>query len=114
MISAAFGSFQYILLVVLAVVVFVVQLVAFLDAARRPANAYVSEGKLKKNIWLIILGIAALIGLFGLPPMLMTAGSFFNVIAVTPAIIYWVDVRPKIQPYGSGGGRRPQGPTGGW
>ena len=114
MISAAIGSLQYFLLIALAVVVFVVQLVAFVDAARRPARAYVSEGQLTKNIWLLILGVAALIGLFGLPPMLMTAWSFFNVIAVTPAIIYWVDVRPRIQPYGTGGGRRPQGPTGGW
>ncbi|MGF0118133.1 DUF2516 family protein [Promicromonospora sp. Marseille-Q5078] len=109
-----FGALQYFVLGALALVVFVVQLVAFVDAARRPARAYVSEGKLKKNIWLIILGVAAIIGLLGLPPTYMTSTSFFNVIAVTPAIIYWVDVRPKIQPYGTGGGRRPQGPTGGW
>ena len=108
------GSLQFLVLAALAVVVFVVQAVAFVDAARRPANAYVSEGKLKKNIWLIILGVAAVIGFLGLPPAMMTSTSFFNVIAVAPAIIYWGDVRPKIQPYGTGGGRRPQGPTGGW
>ncbi|GAA1730009.1 hypothetical protein GCM10009809_26940 [Isoptericola hypogeus] len=108
------GSLQFLVLATLAVVVFVVQLVAFVDGARRPAKAYVSEGKLTKNIWLLILGIAAVIGFLGLPPNLWTATSFFNVIATAPAIIYWVDVRPRILPYGTGGGRRPQGPTGGW
>lgn len=105
------GSLQYLVFAALAVVVFVVQLVAFVDAVRRPAQAFVSEGKLKKNIWLIILGVALAIGFLGLPPS--TSRSFFNVIAVTPAIIYWVDVRPRIQPYGTGK-RRPQGPSGGW
>jgi len=108
------GSLQFFVLAALAVVVFVVQLVAFVDAARRPAKAFVSEGKLTKNIWLIILGVAGVIGFLGLPPSFVTAGSFLNVIATAPAIIYWVDVRPKIQSYGTGGGRRPQGPTGGW
>lgn len=107
------GSLQYLVFAALAVVVFVVQLVAFVDAVRRPAHAFVSEGKLKKNIWLIILGVALVIGFLGLPPAMMTSPSFFNVIAVAPAMIYWVDVRPRIQPYGTGK-RRPQGPTGGW
>jgi hypothetical protein len=108
-----FGSLQFFVFAVLAVVVFVVQLVAFADAARRPANAFTSEGKLTKKIWLLILGVALLIGFLGLPPSFWTSRSFFNVIAVAPAIIYWVDVRPKISSYGNGRGR-PQGPTSGW
>jgi hypothetical protein len=98
----------------IAVVVFVVQLVAFVDAARRPAGAYRAEGKLSKNVWLIILGVAALIGFLGLLPAMLTSFSFFNLIAVAPAIIYWADVRPRILPYGRGGGRSPRGPQGGW
>lgn len=109
-----FGAIQYLVSDLLALVVFVVQLVAFVDAVRRPARAFVAEGKLKKNIWLIILGVTMLIGFLGLPPMRATSMSFFNVISVVAAIVYWVDVRPRIQPYGTGGGRRPQGPTGGW
>jgi hypothetical protein len=99
---------------VLALAVFAVQVVAFFDALRRPASAYTAEGKLSKNIWLLILGIAAAIGLLGIPSGAGGRGfGFINIIAVTPAIIYWVDVRPRIRPYGSGGGR-PQGPAGGW
>jgi hypothetical protein len=107
------GSIQLYVLMLLAVVVFVVQVVAFVDAARRPASAYTSEGKLSKNLWLIILGVAAILGLLGLPPAMLTATSFLNLIAVAPAIIYWADVRPRILPYGTGG-RRPRGPQGGW
>jgi hypothetical protein len=98
---------------VLALAVFAVQVVAFFDALRRPASAYTAEGKLSKNIWLLILGIAAAIGLLGIPSGAGGGFGFFNIIAVTPAIIYWVDVRPRIRPYGRGGGR-PQGPAGGW
>jgi hypothetical protein len=96
---------------VLNLVVFVVQAVAFVDAVRRPAKGFVAEGKLTKNIWLLILGIAAALGLLALTGVGM---GFLNVFAVAPSIIYWVDVRPRLQPYGTGGGRRPQGPTGGW
>ncbi|WP_240930634.1 DUF2516 family protein [Isoptericola sp. BMS4] len=95
---------------VLSLVVFAVQAVAFVDAVRRPGKAFTSEGKLTKNIWLLILGIA---GALGLLAVLGVPMGFLNVFAVAPAMIYWVDVRPRIQPYGTGK-RRPQGPTGGW
>ncbi len=109
------SQLQYFITLALAWAVFIMQVVAFVDAVRRPARAYVSEGKLTKKIWLIILGVAALFGLLGLPSGGGVGGlGFFGIIAVTPAIIYWVDVRPRIRPYGSGGSRRPQGPTGGW
>jgi len=108
-----FGSIQLFILTLLAIAVFAVQVVAFVDAVRRPASAYTAEGKLTKNLWLIILGVAAVIGLLGLPPARLTSISFLNLIAVAPAIIYWADVRPRLQPYGTGG-RRPRGPQGGW
>ena len=39
-------------------------------------------------------------------------GSFLNIIAVAPAIIYWVSLRPRLLPYSAG--NRPRGPQGGW
>ena len=107
-----FGTIQIWILTLLSIVVFAVQVVALVDAARRPASAYKAEGKLSKNVWLIILGVAAVLGLLGLPPARLTSFSFLNLIAVAPAIIYWADVRPRLQPYGNG--RRPRGPQGGW
>ncbi|AEG45384.1 DUF2516 family protein [Isoptericola variabilis] len=104
---------QFFVMMALSLAVFAVQVVAFVDALRRPARAFTAEGKLSKNVWLLILGIAAAIGLLGIPTGRGGGFGFLNIIAVTPAIIYWVDVRPRIRPYG-GGGNRPQGPSGGW
>ncbi|GHH76802.1 DUF2516 family protein [Promicromonospora soli] len=107
-----FGALQQFVFIGLGLIVFAVQVVALVDAIRRPAHAYKSEGKLSKPIWLAILGAAAAFGLLGLPPSYFTADSFLNVIAVVPAIIYWADVRPRLQPYGTG--NKPRGPQGGW
>lgn len=109
-----FGQLQWFVFLVLGVVVFAAQAVALVDAVRRPAQAFVAEGKLTKTIWLVILGIAAAIGFLGLPLPGggFTSGSFFNVIAVVPAIVYWADVRPRLLPHGTG--RKPRGPQGGW
>ncbi|MFD6444680.1 DUF2516 family protein [Promicromonospora sp. NPDC060204] len=107
-----FGALQTFVFIVLGVIVFAVQVIALVDAIRRPANAYTSEGKLSKPIWLAILGVAAVLGLLGLPPSFITASSFLNVIAVVPAIVYWADVRPRLLPYGTG--NKPRGPQGGW
>lgn len=109
------SQLQFFVWLGLSLVVFAVQVAAFVDALRRPARGFTSEGKLSKNIWLLILGVAAALGLLGIP----TSGSgggfgFLNVIAVTPAIIYWVDVRPRLRPYSGGGRGRPRGPAGGW
>ncbi|MEV0892032.1 DUF2516 family protein [Promicromonospora sp. MEB111] len=107
-----FGALQTFVFIVLGVIVFAAQVIALVDAIRRPAHAYTSEGKLSKPIWLAILGVAAVFGLLGLPPSFITASSFLNVIAVVPAIVYWADVRPRLQPYGTG--NKPRGPQGGW
>ncbi|WP_418275844.1 DUF2516 family protein [Isoptericola jiangsuensis] len=105
------GNLQLYVLIALAVVVFVVQAYAFFDAARRPAQGYKAEGKLTKPIWLLILGVALALGFLGLPPMMLTSRGFLNLIAVVAAIVYLVDVRPRLQPYSNGRGR-PQRPSG--
>ena len=66
--------------------------------------------------WLAILGVAAALGFLGLPQGWLQGGfmfgSFLNIIAVAPAIIYWVSLRPRLLPYSSR--NRPRGPQGGW
>ena len=115
----SFGGAQLFVLIILAVVVFVAQAVALIDGLRRPANGFTAEGKLTKPIWSAILGVAAAIGFLGLPPMMLTSASFLNLIALVPAFIYLVDVRPRLKPYGFGrgsggsGGSR-GGRPGGW
>ncbi|WP_125776326.1 DUF2516 family protein [Antribacter gilvus] len=106
-----FGALQQLVFIILAIVVFVVQVVALVDAVRRPARGFEAEGKLTKPIWLVILGVAAVFGLLGLPPAGYTSHSFLNVLAVIPAIVYWADVRPRLKEHGPGRGN---GPRSGW
>lgn len=75
---------------------------ALIDAATRPAAAFVAAGKQTKQIWLAILGIALLLCLIGLGGIL----GFFGFLVAVAAIIYLVDVRPAVR------GMRPGGPWG--
>ncbi|MFV2145080.1 DUF2516 family protein [Isoptericola sp. G70] len=101
------ANLQFYVLAALAVVVFVVQVWALIDALRRPAHGFVAEGKLKKPIWLLILGVAVVLGFLGLPSggSAGNAVGFLNIIAVVASIVYLVDVRPKLRAYGPGKGR---------
>jgi len=104
------GSLQWIVFLVLSLVVFGTQLFALVDAIRRPASAFTAEGKLTKPIWLAILGVAAALGFLSLPLGGGVNLGFLGLIAVVAAIVYLVDVRPRLQPYGNGSSGRP----GGW
>ncbi|WP_338403927.1 DUF2516 family protein [Cellulosimicrobium arenosum] len=108
------GSLQWIIYLLLTLVVFATQVFALVDAVRRPASAFTAEGKLSKPIWLTILGVAAALGFLSLPLGGPNLG-FIGIIAVVAAIVYLVDVRPRLQPYGNGRGRGTGGGRpGGW
>jgi hypothetical protein len=102
---------------VLALAAFVVEVWALVDAIRRPAGAFTAAGKQTKKIWLLILGVATVIGLAGATGY---AGvGITNILAVAAfvaAAIYHVDVRPKIREVGGGRSRKNihQGPYGPW
>jgi uncharacterized membrane protein YeiB len=106
------ATIQYLIFVVLAILILAVEVYALVDAARRPARAFTSEGKLTKPLWLVILGVATALGVLALP----TSGGrisplgFLSIIGVVAAIVYLVDVRPRLQPYSGKG--RPQRPNG--
>lgn len=110
-----FGTLQWVVYLLLTLVVFGVQVFALVDAARRPASAFTAEGKLTKPIWLGILAAAAVLGFLSLPLGGPSLG-FLGLIAVVAAIVYLVDVRPRLQPYGNGrrGGGAGGGRPGGW
>jgi hypothetical protein len=96
----------------LTIAAFVVEAWAFIDAIRRPAGAFTATGKQTKQLWLIILGVAAAIGLFG-----VTYGvsliSILPIAAFVAAAIYMADVRPKVREFKNGGGTS-NGPYGPW
>ena len=61
------------------------------DAAQRPAAAFVAHGKLTKPAWLAILVVSALVlWSFGI------LGSFLALPAAVAAIVYLVDVKPAL------------------
>lgn len=98
---------------ILGLAAFVVEAWAFIDAVRRPAQAFVAVGKQTKQLWLIILGVAAVVGLagavYGLGPT-----SILPVAAFVAAAIYLADVRPKVKDFRGGGDRTHSGPYGPW
>ena len=82
----------------LGLAAFVVEAWAFIDAVTRPKQAFVASGKQTKPLWLIILGVAAVIGLagavYGVGPT-----SILPVAAFVAAAIYLADVRPKVKSF---------------
>jgi predicted membrane metal-binding protein len=88
---------------------FVIEAWAFGDALRRPSTAFPAAGKQTKPIWLIILGVAFVIGIAGAVGYLSLI-SIFPIIAFVAAAIYLVDVRPKINSLKSGSRQGPYGP----
>jgi hypothetical protein len=88
---------------------FVIEAWAFFDAIRRPSAAFPAAGKQTKPIWLVILGVAFVIGIGGAIQRLQLL-SIFPIIAFVAAAIYLVDVRPKIKSLKSGSRQGPYGP----
>jgi len=97
---------------VLSLAALVIEVWAFIDAIRRPAAAFTAAGKQTKPIWLIILGVAVVIGIG------YTALGGVSLIQILPlaafvaAAIYLTDVRPKVREFK--GGSSSTGPYGPW
>jgi hypothetical protein len=107
--NGAYAPLAY-FFVALAVAAFVVEAWAFIDAITRPAQAFVAAGKQTKLIWLIILGIAFVLGLYAAAYGGVT--GFLSVAAFVAAAIYLADVRPKVKEFRKG--RSNSGPYGPW
>jgi len=88
---------------------FVIEAWAFGDLLRRPAAAFPAAGKQTKPIWLIILGVAFVIGIAGAVGYLSLI-SIFPIVAFVAAAIYLVDVRPKVSSTKPGSSQGPYGP----
>lgn len=109
-----FASLQITIMVLLTLALFVVEVFALVDAARRPAGAFTSAGKRTKVFWSAILATGALLGFVGLyPPLGIGMLGMAALFMVVPAAIYLTDVRPALGSHRRrGGGPRPG--RGGW
>jgi len=99
----------------LAVAALIVEVWAFADAIRRPTAAFPAANKQTKSLWLIILGVAAAIGLYSATRVsgIGVVVSILPVAAFIAAAIYLTDVRPKVREIGRGGSSH-HGPYGPW
>ena len=100
----------------LALAAFVVEGWALVDAITRPSRAFVAAGKRTKPLWLIILGVAAAIGLgYAVYVRNLSVIQILPVAAFVAAAVYLTDVRPKVKQIGKGGsGSSHMGPYGPW
>ena len=93
----------------LSVVALGVELYALVDCLRRRADAFTAAGKRTKQFWLLVTGVAALLGVIGLGGGL----GFLAIVAIVAAGVYLADVKPALdQVMGRGQGN--QGPYGPW
>ena len=108
--GSGYGPLNY-FFVALAVAAFVVEAWAVIDAFIRPAQAFVAAGKLSKKMWLIILGVAFVLGLWAAAYGGIT--GILSVAAFVAAAIYLADVRPKVKEFRRGRSSS-TGPYGPW
>ena len=108
-IGGAYGPLNFFFLA-LAVVAFGVEAWAFIDAITRPAPAFLAAGKLTKTKWLLILGVAFVLGLYS--AAYGGAIGFLSLIAFVAAGVYLSDVRPKVKEFRKSGTH--SGPYGPW
>ncbi len=115
LLNAGAMSPLYWFLEILAIAAFVVEVWGFVDALRRPTKAFVAAGKQTKPLWLIILGVAAVIGLYlGVLSGGFGAVGILPIAAFVAAAIYLTDVRPKVREFGGSSGASSAGPYGPW
>ncbi|MFC5745952.1 DUF2516 family protein [Actinomadura rugatobispora] len=99
----------------LAIVAFVFEVVALVDILRVPEGAFPAADKQTKKLWLILLVVAAVVGLGGATRFLHLL-SFLPIAAFIVAAIYLADVKPAVKPYKNKGkgGNSGSGPYGPW
>jgi hypothetical protein len=97
----------------LAIGALIFEAYAFIDALRRPKEAFVAASKLSKPLWLVITGVAAVIGL-GTAASGSWPIGILAVAAFVAAAIYLTDVKPKIKDFRSSGSGSRMGPYGPW
>ena len=86
-----FGFYStFIELVSLALLLF--KIVALVDVTRREKQAFPAADRQTKGRWLLFTGGGVLGHLIALHP-----GQLINLAGTVAAVVYWVDVRPRIQ-----------------
>lgn len=102
-------SLQSMITALLGVAALGCEIFALVDCLRTRPDAFVAAGKRSKNFWLVLTGIATLIGIV----FVQSVFNLFGLAAFVVAAIYLADVRPALRAV-LGKGRRGDGPYGPW
>ena len=97
------------IVIALSVVALGVEVYALVDCVRRRPDAFVAAGKRTKQFWLLVTGVATLLGVVavgGLPGILA-------IVAIVAAGVYLADVKPALDQV-MGRGTKREGPYGPW
>jgi hypothetical protein len=94
---------------ILGIGAFILSAWALVHALKTPARAFAVTGKQTKQLWTIILGLAALFSFASAVGYLPGIG-FLTIVSVIAAGIYLADVRPAVREVGKGGSSGPYGP----
>lgn len=98
-------GFQSILLLTLGAVALACEAYAFVDALRHPDGAYVAASKRTRTFWLVLLGVAMVLGFV----TLFNPLSIFGLLGFVGAAVYLADVRPALRQVRGLGGRSSSG-----
>jgi hypothetical protein len=102
------AQLQHWIVLGLSVVALGVEVYALLDCLRRRPDAFTAAGKRTKSFWLLVTGLAVLIGFVALGGLGLLA-----IVAIVAAGVYLADVKPALdQVMGRGSGNT--GPYGPW
>ncbi len=96
-----YSGFQSIVLLGLGVVALGSEVFAFVDAMRNPEGAFAAAGKRTRTFWLLVTGVATLIGFV----TLFNPLNLFGLAAFVGAAVYLADVRPALRQVRGLGGR---------
>jgi Protein of unknown function (DUF2516) len=104
---SALSGLQFLIIVAIGLVALGMEGYALVDALRQRADAFTAAGKLTKNKWIGILGVALALGILALPfsPAISTLG-FLSLAGVVASGVYLADVRPALRRMTGGGNRR--------
>jgi hypothetical protein len=75
----------------LALLVF--KVAVFIDAACRRGAAFPAVDKQTKPFWLVVLGFGAIVSFLPIPLL----GQMLSLVGLVAAIVYLVDVRPRVK-----------------
>jgi hypothetical protein len=102
------ASLQGYIVMALSIVALGVEVYALVDCLRRRPDAFTAAGKRTKSFWLLVTGLAVLLGVVALGGLGLLA-----IVAIVAAGVYLADVKPALdQVMGRGSGN--QGPYGPW